>query len=478
MWKKLTRITLILVLALMTGNSYAQEAWSLEKCIQYAQQNSLAVRQAQNTVRNAELTTQQNRLSRLPSFNATVSGGYQFGRTIDPVTNDFNNEQIGFNSYSINGGITLFGGNRINNSIKQSRIEQEAAKLDASATSNNIALDVAAAYLNILLSEEELENARRRLEQSTRQLEQTDKLIAAGSLPRNDRLDFVSQVALDEQNIIETENLVAINYLNLKQLLELDPNQDIRIERPEILIPADADPNQFTLNGLFSNAMRTLPEMRASELRIESASLDIDLAKAALLPSLNFGASMSSNFSTLARAIDGFETVRQSQTVFINNDPVNFEVEVTQPASFSQKSFWDQFTENFGQSLGLSLNVPIYNNHRNKINMERARLGVISAELNNRQMRQQLKSDIQRAIADARAAKLSLEASRKSLEAAEAAFENAEKRFDLGAINSLEYLTARNNLDQARTNLTRARYQYLFNLKNVEFYQGKPLRLQ
>lgn len=476
MWKKITRIVVLLIL--VSGSSYAQETWSLEKCIQFAQQNSLTVRQAQNTIRNVELSVKQAQYNRLPSLNASANAGYQFGRTIDPVTNDFNNERIGFNSYSVNGGITVFSGNQINNSIKQSRVDLEASKLDANATSNNISLDVAAAYLSILLAEEELENARRRLGQSTRQLEQTDKLIAAGSLPKNDRLDFVSQIALDEQAIIETENAVAGNYLRLKQLLELDPNQDIRIEKPEILIPVDIDPDRVALNELFTSAVSTLPEMRASELRIESADLDVDLAKGALLPTLSFGGGFNSNYSSLARVIDGFETVRQSQTVFINDDPVNFELEVTQPASFSRKSFWDQINENFGQNVGISLSVPIYNNHRNRINLERSRLGVINAELNNRQLRQQLKSDIQLAIADARAGKRSLEASEKSLEAAQVAFENAERRFELGAINSLEYITARNNLDLAQTNLTRARYQYLFNIKNVEFYQGKPLRLQ
>lgn len=476
MWKNITRIFVLLILA--SGSSYAQEIWSLEKCIQFAQQNSLSVRQAQNTIRNVELSVKQAQYNRLPNVSANANAGYQFGRTIDPVTNDFNSERFGFNSYSVNGGITVFNGNQINNSIKQSKVDLEAAKLDANATSNNIALDVAAAYLSILLAEEELENARRRLEQSTRQLEQTDKLIAAGSLPKNDRLDFVSQIALDEQAIIETENAVATNYLLLKQLLELDPNQDIRIEKPEILIPVDIDPDRVTLNELFTSAASTLPELRASELRIESADLDVALTKGALLPSLNFGGGMNSNYSSLARVIDGFETVRQSQTVYINDDPVDFELEVMQPSSFSNKSFWEQINENFGQNVGVSLSVPIYNNHRNRINLERSRLGVINAELNNRQLRQQLKSDIQRALADARAGKRSLEASEKSLEAAQVAFENAERRFDLGAINSLEYVTARNNLALAQTNLTRARYQYLFNVKNVEFYQGKPLRLR
>lgn len=475
MWKKITRI--IALLTLVSGSAYTQETWSLEKCVLYAQQNSLSVKQAQNNIRNAELTAKQSQFNRLPSVNASSSAGYQFGRTIDPVTNDFNNERIGFNSYSINGGITVYNGNRINNAIKQGKIDLEASKLDADATTNNISLDVAAAYLSILLAQEELDNARRRLAQSQEQLAQTDKLIAAGSLPENDRLDFIAQIALDEQSIIVSENNVALNYLTLKQLLELDPNQDLRIEKPEILLPADANPDQFGVNDLFVTALNALPEMKASELRIKSAALDVDLARAFLLPSLSFGGSVSSNYSSLARVVDNFQTVRQSQTVFIDNNPVNFELEVEQPTSFSRKSFWDQISENFGQSIGVSLSVPIYNNHQNRISMERARLGVINAELNNRQMRQQLKSDIQRAIADARAAKLSLAAAEKSLEAATVAFNNADRRFDLGAINSLEYVTARNNMDRAQTDLTRARYQYLFNLKTVEFYQGKPLRL-
>ena len=475
MWKRITRI--LVLLFFLSSASYAQETWSLEKCVQYAQQNNLSVRQAQNTIRNAELLVKQSQLNRLPNLSGSIGGGLQFGRTIDPVTNDFKTEQIGFNSYSINGGVMLFGGNQINNSIKQSQVDLEAAKLDATAASNDIALNVALAYLNILLSQEELENAQKQLELSQEQLEQTDKLIQAGSLPKNDRLDFIAQIALNEQTIIVAENSVASNYLLLKQLLELDPNQDIAIERPEILIPVDVDPDDFRLNDVFMQALNALPDVEASELRIKSAELQVAINKAFVLPTVSVGGGLSTNYSSVARQVDAFETVRQSQTVFIDNSPVNFEVETLQPTGFSKTSFGDQFKDNFGQNVGFSISIPIYSNSRNRINIERARLGVLNAEVANRQVRQTLSSNIQRAIADSQASKRSLEASHKSVEAASQAFDNAQKRFDLGSINSLEYVTARNNLDRAETDLIRARYQYLFNLKVVEFYQGKPLRL-
>ncbi|MCB0589636.1 MAG: TolC family protein, partial [Phaeodactylibacter sp.] len=227
----LNRITLLLTgLLLMAAQAvFAQNTWPLEKCIQYAQQNNLSTKQAQYNIQDAQLMEKLNQFSRLPNLSARTSAGYQFGRTIDPTTNSFNNQRIGFNSFSIDAGMTAFGGGQINNSIKQSKKDLEAARLEAQATSNDISLNIASAYLSILLAEEQLQNARKRLELSQEQLGQTDKLIQAGSLPPNDRLDFLAQIALDEQSIVDAQNQVAIGYLNLKQLMEIDPNEDIRI---------------------------------------------------------------------------------------------------------------------------------------------------------------------------------------------------------------------------------------------------------
>ena len=213
------RITLFfLFCAFIFTGATAQKAWSLEQCVEYAQKNSLTIKQAQYGIKNAELTNKQRKFNRLPNVNGSISGGFQFGRTIDPTTNSFNNERIGFNSYNINAGVTVFNGNRINNSIKQSQIDLDASILDAEASVNNISLMVASAYLSILLAEEQLENAINRRNLSQEQLDQTEKLIQAGTLPVNDRLDFVAQIALDEQTIIEAQNLVVILTFHLFQV--------------------------------------------------------------------------------------------------------------------------------------------------------------------------------------------------------------------------------------------------------------------
>lgn len=469
----LTCLTFLLFTGLLSAQP--SKRWTLQECITYAQQNSLAIRQAENSVQSTELNLKQSKFNRLPSLNASVSAGNQFGRTIDPVSNQFNNQSIGFNSYNMNINLTVFAGNRINNGIQQSKLDLEAAQLDAEFQSDNLALQIANAYLNILLSEEQLELARQQLTLSREQLEQTDKLIRAGSLPENDRLDFVAQIALDEQAIVEAENQVAINYLVLKQLMVVDPSEELEIIRPEIIVPAGVDPDNYRFSEVYVNALGTQANVEAVEKRRQSAEIGVDLARAGFMPTLNIFAGLNTNFSTRAQQFT-FTDIFVPQMVRINGEDAIIEFPSQIPMA-QDYPYFDQLQDNFGQSIGASLSIPIYSNHRNRINVQQARLGVINQELQGMQIEQNLKTDVQRAIADARASQRSLEAARVAVDAAETAYENAQRRFDLGAINSLEFTTARNNLDQARIRLLRARYSYVFNVKRVEFYQGKTITL-
>ena len=438
----------IIVFSLVVSICYSQEKWSLEKCVNYAEQNSLTVKQAQFDIGRSSLNLKQGQMNRLPNVSASANGGYSFGLNVDPRTNDLVQQQIGFNNISANVSMSLYNGNQINNSIKQSKIDIEAAKLNAQAAVDNIGLSIASAYLDILLAEEQVENAKKRLELSESQLAQTDKLIEAGSLPYNDRLDIVAQMALDQQGIIEAENLVVINYLNLKQLMQIDPKQDIVIDRPAIPEIQMANPDNFLLEKTYSAALGNLAFVEANEMQLRSFELGENIAKASLLPRLSLFVNLDSRFASLVDSP-------------IPND-----------------GYFTQLNENFGQVVGLSLNIPVFDNYRGRIGIERARINTLNQQVINQQQQQDLKTNIQRAIADARASQKRLAAAETSLEAAQAAFENSEKRFELGAINTFEFTQARNRLDQAQVELTRAKYQYVFNLKVVEFYEGKPLQLK
>ncbi len=469
----MVRLTLILTFCICAILARGQENWSLERCINYAQQNSISMRQAENNIRAAELNERQSVFDRLPSLNASMRGGLQFGRTIDPTTNTFRNDQLLSNSFSLDAGITLFDGNRINNNIKRNRLDLQAAEYDAQANADILALNIANAYLQILLAEEQLANAEKQLELSQNQLERTIRLIEAGSLPINERYQIESQVALDQQAIIEARNSVDIGYLNLRQLMELPPDEVLRIEAPELEIPS-VDPDNFTFREVYQQALNVRPEIKVAELQLESAEVGRDIARANFFPTLNFFGSLNTNYSNQSRRQTGSETVLVPQTLIIEDMPVDVLFEQEFP-TFSESPYFSQLNDNFGQSLGLNLSIPIYNNHRNKIGVEQAELNALNTQLNNLQVRQQLQQDVQNAIANAKAAQRSYQASRLAVASAEASFENAEKQFQAGAIDSYAYFDAQNNLDQAQVNLLRAKYQYVFNVIQVQFYQGQQI---
>ncbi len=442
----LRKTTLLMLCALtLSCSAFAQEAWSLQKCISHAKQNNLSLRQSQIAVSQAELTEKGSRMARMPSLNASTNLGFQYGRNIDPTTNDFVNTRIGFNNWRVNADAPIYNGGAIKNTIKQSEFDLEAAKEDANTQFQNIALQMASAYLSILLAKEQVTIAQRAISQTQEQLSTIDKRINAGTVPKADRLDILAQIARNEQTLIQAENSVAINYLTLKNILELEPEYDLEIIIPNELMQIQENVNVTDLPTVFNQAMNTQASIKASEARMKSAELSVPIAKADLLPSVSAFAGLDTRFSNAS---------------LFQSDP-----------------YFDQLDNNFGQNLGIQVNIPIYNKHRASINIERARLDIINAEVQNKQAKQQLKADVQTAIANARAAKLELAASERSLEAANAAFDNAQKRYDLGAINTLELTTAKTNLDTAALNVARAKYDYIFRLKIIDFYMGKDLNL-
>ena len=466
----------------LLSNLNAQESWSLEKCINYAVENNLMLKMAETNIANEALTLKLNKAARMPRLNASFNGGLQLGRTIDPTTNAFDNQTIGFNSYGLNASAVVYAGNMTNNAIKMAKLDVEAAKLDGEKSANDLAMSVANAYLSILLADEQLRNTQKRLELSKEQLDQTDKLIQAGSLPENNRLDFLSRIAQDEQMLIDAQNLLANSYLNLRQLLELEPGTPFDIQKPAVNVPSD-NPDEFSIDEVYTTALGLQPQIKAADLRIRSAHLEESIAKASLLPSVTVFGGLSTNYSSLSKDFanpdESNVTLELSPAVpiQINGEDALVAQYVPSGIVYPDKSYADQLSENFGQNIGVSVNIPIYNRGQNSVTIQRTKLNTINQEIANQQTKNTLRSDIQLAVANARSGKRSFEAAERALEAAEAAYENAKRRFDLGAISTFEYSTARNTFDQAEVSLIRAKYQYIFYLKVVDFYLGKEIVL-
>ncbi len=473
--RRLTIACILLSLGSLSAN--AQERWSLERCIQYAQQHNTQIKSAALAVQNAQLTRQLNELSRLPSLSASGSGGVQFGRTIDPATNDFVSQRLWYNTYAINTALTLYNGGAIRNNIQKSELDLQASKADATYTADLIALNVATAYLAVLQAEEQLDNAHRRLELSQLQLEQTDKLIRAGSLPQTARLDLLAQIARDEQSIVQAESDVERAYLTLKNLLNLDPTASIQVIHPDITLPMEQSPESETFLAVYQQALNSQAQVRADQLRLRAAGYSVALARAARLPRLTLFANINTNWSSAALWTQGTLSTIQEQEIIIDGMPVTVGFPVEIPL-LDKKPFFDQIVDNFGQGIGLQLSIPIFTNGQARIGVERAKLGLEQARLQLEQTQQQLRNDVQRALADARAAHRNYQAALRTAEAARVAFESAQKRYELGAINQYDYNNARTNLDMAEITLTLSKYDYLFKLKVLEFYKGRKIRLE
>jgi outer membrane protein len=471
-----------IALCLLLNSTFllAQESWSLERCITQAQENSRLVKQSQIQIKNAKLLHKQNEFERYPTVSASSNLGFNFGRSVNPSTYTFENIQSNYNSWGLNTRAILYNGGRITNQIKQSAIDIEAAQADLEQSASSIGLQVAQAYLQILLYDEQVENARKRLLTAQSQLDRTEKQIKAGQLAPTARYDLIAQVARDEQSIVTATNNVDIGLLNLKNLLELSPEVAFRIEKPNLVIPTDANPDASMFRAVYNQALSTQPQIKAAEYRIKSAEMGVKIAEANLLPTLSISGNINSNYSSTIKDFT-------KGTKILSKTPVPAEINgVAALIAFPQevikdspkKAYGSQIGENFGQGIGLNLSIPIFDGFRNKIGIQRQKLNVESQMLALDREKQTLKSDVQNAIASAKAAKKQFEAAQKTFEAQKMAYDAVDKRIQIGNANSFELTIAKNNMDTAQGDLTLAKYDYLFRLKIVEFYEGKKMSLK
>ena len=476
MFKKLT----IIALTILATQSKAQETWTLERCVAQAQEMNRTVKQSQVSVKNAKLTNKQDQNALYPTLNANSNLGFNFGRSVNPATYAFENSSSTYNSWSLSSNVVLYNGGRLRNQIKQSANDIKAAEADLEQTAQGIALQVAQAYLQILLNDEQLKNAQRRVLTTQDQLTQTERRIKAGALAANARLDIVAQIARDEQSVITSQNNVELSYLNLKNLMEFPVEREMKIETPSVILPSDVNPDAFMFKAVYNQALGAQPQIRAGELRIKSAEIGVKIAEAGLLPSLFMNGNISSNYSnkildfTKGRAT----TVENTQNVKVGTTitPVTFYQTVV--TDVPKKSYGSQIGDNLGQGIGFQLQIPIFDGFQRRIAIDRQRLNVESQTIALDRNKQQLKSDVQTAIANSKAARKQYEAAQRTFEALKAAFDATEKRLATGGANGFEYTQARSNLDNAERDVTVAKFDYLFKVKIVEFYEGKKMTLK
>jgi outer membrane protein len=469
-------VFLILILSFFPSGSSAQKLWTLEECMARAYESNIQLKRAELSQQLSEYSVLQSKMNFFPGLSASTGYYFNYGKTIDPTTNNFVTQNTQTNSWSINGNLGLFNGFQRWNTLRQNEYNVLASEANTQGVSDNVSLYTVGGFLDIIYAKENLKVAEEQLQLSKDQLERTRRLVEAGSLPQSSIYDIEAQAAQSEVARVTAENELDIARLNLTQLLTLPEPIDILV--PAIDMTAQLSEMNKTVKDIYDTALVTQPAVRGAEYRLKSAEKGLSISRGALYPSLYLFGSLTTNYSNLYKRF-AFDTT-QIQTipvgfVITDNTPV---VNYAPSLVSSSVSLFDQYSDNFGQAFGFSLEIPIFNNWANRTNVSRAKVNVLDAKYDLEATRQQLLTDVQKAYADARAAKNSYEAALKAEASYRQSFNDAQAKFNAGAINSLDFTTIKNNFSKSQSDLLRAKYQYLFQLKLLDFYQGKPLTLQ
>ncbi|MFT4567791.1 MAG: outer membrane protein [Saprospiraceae bacterium] len=471
-------ILLILIIGFLNVPTFAQEVWDLEKCLSYAIEHSIDIQQSDYQIDDAAIQTKISESQRYPSLNAGISTNWNSGRTVDPTTNDFNNATFFSNGYQVNSGVLLYGGGRLKKSIEQSRVNESAADADKSSIINTITLNVVGAYFEVLFAKDNLSNAQVQLKTIRDQIDQMQKMVEAGSRAQFEIYDLEAQQATADQQITLAENRIDLGFLNLKGLMNFDPSSELDLAIPPVEQKVYSDPELSSFEEILERVVSSRPELRAYDLRLASAEKGVEIAESQLLPTLSFGVNFGTNYSAQAKKVDGGNSEDIFQQVTIDNVPALLGTSQFVPSSFSTIPYIAQIADNKSLGFGFSANIPIYNNYNTKGNIERSKINVLNQKAERDKYSINLRNTLGQLITDVKAAKRNLDAAIKVLSAREIAFENAEKRYNLGAINSFDYTSIQDQMNQGRTDQIIAKYDYMLKAKVLDFYQGYPVSLK
>ena len=462
------------------GEAIAQEKgkpWSLQQCIEYALKNNIQMKQNMLNEKTSEVSLLQSKAQILPSLSGNGSNSYNNGQKVDPFTNKFVEGSWTLSqNFSLSSNVTIFGGLQAVNTIRQNQDNLMASQLDVQKMQNDISLNIASAYLQILLAGELLDVARNQSDITKLQVERTKKLVDVGNLAKGNLFDIEAQAASEEVNVVAAENSLSLASLNLVQLLNLDTIENFSIAKPEISLPAEVILNT-TPGQVYNAAITQQPQIKSAEFRLRSSEKGIAIAKAGIYPRLSLGAGLGTGYSGESQQLIGNPqytgltpsgaVTSTGDIVYVPNYKYNYE---TVPYS-------KQYNSNLNKSVGFYLSVPLFNNLQVHTSVENAKIARENADLNLRLQKDNLRKTIQQAYNDAISSLKKFQATQKALSAIGESFKYMEQKFTVGAATSTEYDDAKNKLIKAKSDLLQSKYDCIFKMKVLDFYQGKPITL-
>lgn len=444
---------------------------TIKQCVDLAIKNNLQVQQSQIQLDQNGLLFKQSKDNLLPQINGTLSEQANYGRSISNVNNAYVDVQNGSGNYSLNANLVLFNGFSLLNAIKANALNVNASKMDLQQQKDNITLSVILNYLTVLSNQESLDIARRQASVDSTQVARLMIQNAEGAIPPATLYDLKGQYASDLVSVVNAVNALEISKVTLFGVLNVPFQKDATYEM--VNMNADVSELRSSSDSIFQVALQIIPNIKATELRVESFQKSIASARGKLYPTLLLYGNLNSNFSSIATSgIPGTEyNAPAGSYVDINGTPT----QAYYPNTLQQQktSFGDQVKNNRFQTFGLQINIPILNYFSARNNVKTAKLNYENARVLSNASKNQLQQLVEQAWQNLLSAYGQYKGYLDQVHSYGESFRIAEIRFNAGAITSVDYVIAKNNVDRANLNLSAAKYNYIFRTKILEYYQGR-----
>lgn len=463
--------SLILSIGFFDAAAQEMKKWTLKECVDLALEKNLRIKRGVYGVETARANLLQAKGSFLPTINAFGSYTNNYGRALNPTTNLFVDRNSTAISPSVSGNLPLFQGLRIQNSFRQSQRDMLASNEDLQKAKNDVMLNVVSLYINVIFNKELLDNAKYQLNSSQQQLDRIKKQVEAGSLSMSNQLNQEAQVATNELNTINQENTLNLSILQLKQAMQLPASEPLDVDVPEIatedlVLESNAE-------AIYEQAVASMPEIKAAMIRVQSAEFALKASRGSYMPRLALNAAISSNSSDLnSLRIPTGSFVNQQIGTTQSGEPVFTQIQTFNTEKYTHNQ---QLQDNVFKNFSLQLNIPILNGFSTRSSVQRARINRELADISVKETQNTLRQTIETAYNDALASARSYNATLKQVGAQQEAFRMNKQRFDVGALSIIEYQVSENDLYRAKSDLTRAKYNFIFRKKVLDFYQGKPI---
>lgn len=426
---------------LLASYQMQAEEWSLRKCVDYAVEHNISIKQRENVKRQQQLQLSNAKNSRLPNLDGSVSQNFSFGRGLTS-DNTYTNKSTSSTSFSLGTSVPLFTGLRIPNMIKLNQLNLEASTADLEKAKNDISVQVAQAYVQILYSMEIADVARRQVSIDSMQVVRLQAMIDNGKASEAELAQQKATLAQGRLTATQAQNQYEQAVLTLTQLLELPSADKFTVERPKV---GDIDSNneKYSVEAIYAEALGVKPEVRAEELRLKGSEYNINIARSGWYPQLSLSAGLGTNY---------YKT-----------------------SGFKGESFSDQMKNNFSQYIGLNLSVPIFNRFQTRNSVRSAKIERETQQLQLDNVKKSLYKEIQQACQAANAASAKYASSIEAGKSSNAAFRLMQAKYENGKANITEFNEAKNNLMKAESDLAQAKYEFVFQTTLVDFYRGKAI---